>query len=74
MITRRNQQHNPLPKKKRVDAAGNDRRRIFAKSGNATLLLAKGLTSNACDVLTANIIDSIRDLGGTLECTFLITK
>ena len=39
-----NQQHPPLPKKKRVDSVGNDRRRFIVKSGNATLIIASGIT------------------------------
>lgn len=69
-----NQQNPPRPKKARVDSQGNDRRRIFAKSGNATLLIASGLTKNACDVLEAHIKGSIENLGGKSECSFIITR
>lgn len=65
-----NQQNPPLPKKKRVDSVGNDRRRFIAKSGNATLILASGLTTNACNALEKTIRDSINKLGGTVECSF----
>lgn len=65
-----NQQNPPLPRKKRVDSAGNDRRRFICKSGNATLIIASGLTQNACDVLEAHIRGSIQNLGGTCECSF----
>lgn len=74
MTSIRNQQNPPLPKKKRVDSAGNDRRRFIAKSGNATLILASGLTKNACDVLEAHIRGSITNLGGTCECSFQIIR
>ena len=70
MTKTRNQQNPPLPKKKRVDTQGNDRRRFIAKSGNATLILASGLTKEACDVLEATIRGSITNLGGTVECSF----
>ena len=70
----KNQQNPPLPKKKRVDSQGNDRLRIFAKSGNATLLIASSLTKNACDILEAHIKGSIENLGGKLECSFRITR
>lgn len=70
----KNQQNPPLSKKKRVDSQGNDRRRFVAKSGNATLILASGLTKNACDVLEAHIRGSISNLGGTCECSFLIIR
>lgn len=69
-----NQQNPPLPKRKRVDSAGNDRRRFVAKSGNATLILASGLTQNACEVLEASIRGSVKNLGGTVECQFLTIR
>jgi hypothetical protein len=65
-----NQQNPPLPKKKRVDTAGNDRRRFIVKSGNATLIIASGITSNGCTVLEQTIRDCITKLGGTCECSF----
>lgn len=70
MIKTRNQQNPPLPQRKRVDAQGNDRRRLIVKSGNATLIIASGLTKQACDVLEATIRGSITNLGGTCECSF----
>ena len=69
-----NQQNPPLPKRKRVDSAGNDRRRFVAKSGNATLILASGLTQNACEILEASIRGSVKNLGGTVECQFLTIR
>ena len=65
-----NQQNPPLPKKKRVDAQGNDRRRFIVKSGNATLIIASGITNNGCTVLEQTIRDCITKLGGTCECSF----
>ena len=70
----RNQNHPPLPKKKRVDVQGNDKRRVFVKSGNATMMLAKGLTKNACDILESKIVNAIKDLGGKCTCNFLKWK
>lgn len=69
-----NQQHPTLPKKKRVDVQGNDKRRVFVKSGNATMMLAKGLTKNACDILETKILDTIDALGGECTCFFLKWK
>ena len=69
-----NQQNPPLPKKKRMDAKGNDHRRIFVKSGTATLMLAEGLTDNACDILIQQINISVQKLGGNLRCSFLKIK
>ena len=69
-----NQNHPPLPKKKRVDVQGNDKRRVFVKSGNATMMLAKGLNKNACDILETKIVDTIKALGGECTCSFLKFK
>ena len=71
MSKRLNQEHPPLPKKKCVDAQGNKRKRFAAKSGNATLILAKGLTDNACTVLEQNLRDFVKKLGGNVECNFI---
>jgi hypothetical protein len=73
-VKEQNQQHPPLPKKKRVDAQGNDRRRLFAKSGNATLQIAYGLTKEACDVLVQSIEQSIKNLDGICSCTWVKYK
>jgi hypothetical protein len=74
MMKSQNQQHPPLPKKKRVDAQGNDRRRLFAKSGTATLQIAYGLTQEACDALVQSIEQSIKNLGGICSCTWVKFK
>lgn len=74
MVTKsKNQLHPTPPKKERVDAQGNARCRIFAKSGSATLLLAKGLTRPAADALIQSIKDNCNRLGGVVICNFLIT-
>lgn len=73
-VRQSNQVHPPSPKKKRVDTQGNDRRKVFVKSGTATLLLAKGLTENATKVFIQGLEDNIGRLGGTLECSFLVVK
>lgn len=69
-----NQNNPPLPKKKRVDVQGNDKRRVFVKSGNATMMLAKGLTKNACDILESKVVNAIKDLGGECTCSFIKWK
>jgi hypothetical protein len=73
-VKEQNQQHPQLPKRKRVDAQGNDRRRLFAKSGTATLQIAYGLTQEACDVLVQSIEQSIKNLGGICSCTWVKFK
>jgi len=40
-----NQVHPPLPKKKRVDAQGNDRKRMILKDHGATMIIAEGCTA-----------------------------
>ena len=75
MSTRKqNQQNPPLPKKKRMDAEGNDHRRLFCKSGNATLMIASHLTSNSADVAIQEIINTVEILGGKIECSFIVCK
>lgn len=71
--TTKNQLHPTPPKKKCVDAQGNSRCRVFCKSGNATLGLAKGLTRPAADALIKSITDNVNKLGGITECDFIIT-
>ena len=68
-----NQVHPTPRKKERVDAQGNARCRVFVKSGDATMLLAKQLTRPAADALIDSIGDNIARLGGVKVCTFLIT-
>ena len=69
-----NQQNNPLPKKKRVDTLGNSKRRVFAKSGTATLLLASELTEPGADAFINSIRDNAQRLGGKCQCNFLVTR
>ena len=69
-----NQQNPPLPKRKRVDARGNDRRRVFAKSGTATLLIAKNLTLNAAMAFTEKMRENAQNLGGECCCDFHIGR
>ena len=68
-----NQVHPTPPKKERVDAQGNARCRVFAKSGSATLGIAEGLTRPAADALIQSIADNTTRLGGKISCDFLVT-
>lgn len=70
----KNQQNPPLPKRKRVDAQGNSKKRIFAKSGTATLLLVSGITDNAAIVFIQELQNNAERLGGKVECNFLVTR
>ena len=69
-----NQQNPPLPKKKRVDTLGNSKRRVFAKSGTATMLLVSGVTKLAADAFINSLRDNAQRLGGKCECQFLVTR
>ena len=69
-----NQQNPPLPKKKRVDTLGNSKRRVFAKSGTATMLLVSGVTEPAADAFINSLRDNAQRLGGKCECQFLVTR
>lgn len=66
-VKKQNQLRPPLPKKKRVDVAGNDKRRVYFKSGNSTMLLAKGLTENGAKVVQNVLENILTDLGTKLE-------
>ena len=75
MATRNSNQRNlPPPKKRCVDSKGNLRKKVFCKSGTATLLLASGLTDPAATVAINNLQESVAKLGGKVECNFLITR
>lgn len=69
-----NQVNPPLPKKKRLDSLGNNRKRMFFKSGNATMLFCKGLTENGCKVLEDKINEFMTAIGTSLEGKFIITQ
>lgn len=73
MITK-NQVNPPLPKKKRVDSLGNNRKRVFFKSGNSTMLFCKGLTENGAKALENAISDACVKLGTKMEGIFIITN
>ena len=73
-MVKTNQQNPPLPKKKRVDTLGNSKRRVFAKSGTATMLLVSGITENGADAFISSFKDNVQRLGGKVECKFLVTR
>lgn len=76
MIAQRNQVHSPLPKKKRVDVLGNDRRRLWLKDGSTTMLFVNGLTESGCKALINSINSTLEKLGQQKlpNNKFLITK
>ena len=66
-VKKQNQVHPPLPKKECVDAQGNHRRGAYFKTGNTTVLLARGLTSNAIKVIGNTLENICEELGVKLE-------
>ena len=71
-----NQVHPPLPKKKRVDEQGNDRRRLWLKDGKTTMPFVEGLTESGCKALINSINSTLIKLGqkSLPNNKFLITK
>lgn len=67
-----NQIHNPQKKSK--DKLGNDRNRLWLKSGNTTMLLTNGITKSAATVLEEKIKTFLSACNLKMEVTFLITK
>lgn len=76
MIARhhQNQEHPPIPFRKRVDAQGNDKKRIYFKSGNSSMLFCKGLTENGYRALVASLNDIAIKLGTRIEGTLICTQ
>ena len=68
----RNQIHNPQKKSK--DNLGNDRNRLWLKSGNTTMLLTKDITKSAATVLEERTKSFLKSCGLKMEVSFLITK
>jgi len=71
---KQNQLNPPLPKKKRVDKLGNDRRRLWFKAGNSTMLVCKGVTENAAKVISESLTDICEKLGTHLEGNLICTR
>lgn len=71
-VKRVNQIHRPVPKKKSVDSLGNRKKRVYMKSGTATMLFCKGLTENGCKALVDRLNSWANQLGTKIECDFLI--
>lgn len=64
-----NQAINPRPRKAVGDPL-NDRRRVFFKTNGSSILIAKGLTVVAAKILTSEITNRVKQLGGKLNGTF----
>ena len=69
-----NQEHPPLSKKKRVDSCGNDRKRVYFKSGNSSMLFCKGITENGYKALVSSLNDLANKLGTKIEGNLICTQ
>lgn len=73
-VNKQNQIHPPRPKGKRVDALGNDRRKLYFKCGNSTMLFAENLTENGCKAAISHVSTILEKLGSKIEGKFIITR
>ena len=68
MTNNKNQQNPPLPKKKRVDAQGNDRKRLISRLTNgkltATSIIAYGATEECYNHAWAQFKSRVEAGGG----------
>lgn len=69
-----NQVNPPLKKSKRVDKSGNERFRVYFKSGNSSMLFCKGLTKPAALFMIDGLNNILSKLGTKTEGNFIITK
>ena len=60
--------------KSSVDKVGNQRFRLFFKSGNATILVAKGLTRNQIKILTGEFKSNLDNYNSKVEGVWLVVK
>lgn len=60
--------------KSSVDKVGNQRFRLFFKSGNATILIAKGLTKNQIKILTGEFKSNLDNYNSKVEGAWLVVK
>jgi len=67
---KQNQQNPPLPKRKRVDSKGNDRRRMILKDGGTTMIIATGCTDAAYSCAWARFVKDIEAAGGKVTVTY----
>lgn len=60
--------------KSSIDKVGNQRFRLFFKSGNATMLIAKGLTRNQIKILTGEFKSNLDNYNSKVEGVWLVVK
>lgn len=73
-IKSQNQQINQRKDKDTIDKVGNQRFRLFFKSGNATILVAKGLTRNQIKILTGEFKSNLDNYNSKIEGVWLVIK
>ena len=73
-MRQRNQIHPPQKKSGTSDSLGNDRRRLWVKQNDCTMLLVKGITPNAAKALETIIDNFLKRLNLKKEVTFIVTK
>lgn len=73
-IKSQNQQINQRKDKDTIDKVGNQRFRLFFKSGNATILVAKGLTRNQIKILTGEFKSNLDNYNSKVEGVWLVVK
>ena len=69
-----NQQFQQRKDKAAVDSVGNPRFRLFFKSGEASILVAKELTKNEITILTTEFRNNLKNYNSKLEGVWLIVK
>ena len=71
-MNRTNQQHPPSSKQKRVDAQGNDRKKLMTKlktkNSSATMIIASGATEACYNHAWAKFVSVIEAGGGHVVC------
>lgn len=77
-VQHQNQVHNIPSKTKRVDAQGNDKRKLWLRAGGkddkTTMLFCEGLTENGCKAVINSINSTMMQLGKrSMTKRFLIT-
>ena len=69
-----NQLHPVSAKKIYQDKLGNDRNKLWFKSGNSTMLFTEDITKNAAKVLCSNIEQLMKQMHVRMEGQWIITK
>lgn len=71
MLVKQNQEHPTPPKRKRVDAQGNHRRKMFYKDGTSTMLFCENITDNSAKALEERIRLYAEALGVKIKGIFI---